>query len=263
VPSIRLPAQEVPSEQAAETGPEEDFLSEGLMKAMADAEEKSQQAEPVQEPTPVQTEPLTTPVLPVPQPSDEAATEPNQTDAVQPMPSEEDQLKALQAFIEQVQQEEQAQTQEQTQAETMAAKQDAQPSQVTKRIDELQAQLAQLRQQITESEAQPAAVKMQPQTKAAQPQETAAPVAKAQESKVQAAEPVQIPPQIAEKELETVVDLPQEVNWRPLVDLVGKQLGLNYMYDPTILKGQKVQLKIHGGKIKSRIPMPCLNRDAV
>ncbi|MBL7215010.1 MAG: hypothetical protein ISS71_04970 [Phycisphaerae bacterium] len=55
---------------------------------------------------------------------------------------------------------------------------------------------------------------------------------------------------IGDKELETVIDLPQEVELENLVDLVGKQLGLNYMYDPAILKNQKVFLKIHQGKIK-------------
>jgi type II secretory pathway component GspD/PulD (secretin) len=57
---------------------------------------------------------------------------------------------------------------------------------------------------------------------------------------------------VGEEQLETVVDLPQEVELEQLVDLVGKQLGLNYMYDPAILKNQKVFLKIHEGRIKVR-----------
>lgn len=64
------------------------------------------------------------------------------------------------------------------------------------------------------------------------------------------AEPsVEIDPQVSNQEL-TVIDLPQEIELESLVDLVGKQLGLNYMYDKSILQNQKVQLKVHGGKIK-------------
>ena len=54
----------------------------------------------------------------------------------------------------------------------------------------------------------------------------------------------------AEKELELTMTLPEEVEIEALLELVGKQLGLNYMYDTTILRGQKVMLKIHDGKIK-------------
>ena len=58
---------------------------------------------------------------------------------------------------------------------------------------------------------------------------------------------------IGEEMLDTVIDLPQEVMLESLVDLVGKQLGLNYLYDATIFKAKpKVTLKIHGGKIKVR-----------
>ena len=52
-----------------------------------------------------------------------------------------------------------------------------------------------------------------------------------------------------EKELETVLALPEDVEIVELIELVGKQLGLNYMYDPTKIKG-KITLKIHDAKIK-------------
>ena len=52
-----------------------------------------------------------------------------------------------------------------------------------------------------------------------------------------------------EEELNTVLDLPQEVEITDLLELIGKQLGLNYMYDPGKIRG-KVMLKIHDGKVK-------------
>lgn len=58
-------------------------------------------------------------------------------------------------------------------------------------------------------------------------------------------------PQIpeGETELELTITLPEKVEITSLLELVGKQLGLNYMYDPTQVRGD-VQLKIHDGKIK-------------
>lgn len=53
----------------------------------------------------------------------------------------------------------------------------------------------------------------------------------------------------SEKELETVLILPEKVTVQALIELVGKQLGLNYVYDVTTVKGE-VMLKIHDGKIK-------------
>ena len=56
----------------------------------------------------------------------------------------------------------------------------------------------------------------------------------------------------SEEELELTITLPEEIEIEALLELVGKQLGLNYMYDPVVLKGQKVMLKVHDGKIKVR-----------
>jgi type II secretory pathway component GspD/PulD (secretin) len=53
----------------------------------------------------------------------------------------------------------------------------------------------------------------------------------------------------AEKQLELTITLPEKVEITELIELVGKQLGLNYIYDPAIVKGD-VTLKIHDGKIK-------------
>ncbi|MBN1126417.1 MAG: hypothetical protein JXA82_15535 [Sedimentisphaerales bacterium] len=54
-----------------------------------------------------------------------------------------------------------------------------------------------------------------------------------------------------EEELELTITLPEEVEISELVELVGKQLGLNYLYDPATVKGT-VKIKIHDGKIKVR-----------
>jgi type II secretory pathway component GspD/PulD (secretin) len=54
----------------------------------------------------------------------------------------------------------------------------------------------------------------------------------------------------AEEVLDTVLILPEEVEMTALIELVGKQLKLNYMYDPRKLTGQKIVLKLHEGKIK-------------
>lgn len=61
-----------------------------------------------------------------------------------------------------------------------------------------------------------------------------------------------LPQEKADEELELTITLPEEVEIEALVELVGKQLGLNYMYDPAILRNQKVMLKIHDGTIRVR-----------
>jgi len=53
----------------------------------------------------------------------------------------------------------------------------------------------------------------------------------------------------SEKELELSITLPEKIEIITLIELVGKQLGLNYIYDPKEIKGQ-IMLKIHDGKIK-------------
>ncbi len=53
----------------------------------------------------------------------------------------------------------------------------------------------------------------------------------------------------SEEELELTITLPEKVQIVDLIELVGKQLGLNYIYDPTKVTGE-VMLKVHDGKIK-------------
>ncbi|MBN1457191.1 MAG: hypothetical protein JW912_05005 [Sedimentisphaerales bacterium] len=64
-------------------------------------------------------------------------------------------------------------------------------------------------------------------------------------------QPEELAPEIpeAEKELELTLTLPEKVEILSLLELVGKQLGLNYIYDPKEIKGE-VMLKVHDGKIK-------------
>ena len=52
-----------------------------------------------------------------------------------------------------------------------------------------------------------------------------------------------------EKELELVITLPEKIEITALLELVGKQLGLNYIYDPRKVRGS-VMLKVNEGKIK-------------
>jgi general secretion pathway protein D len=53
----------------------------------------------------------------------------------------------------------------------------------------------------------------------------------------------------AEKELELTLTLPEKVEVTALVEMVGKLLGLNYIYDENQVRGN-VMLKVHGGKVK-------------
>ena len=53
----------------------------------------------------------------------------------------------------------------------------------------------------------------------------------------------------AEKELDLTIILPEKVEIVALLEMVGKLLGLNYIYDEKQVKGN-VMLKVHDGKIK-------------
>jgi len=228
-----------PNEPAAETPDEstEDFLSEGLLQELAAAGQKAEIEQAPDETTVAET---TEAISPEPTEAQPAAADANEP--VQEEVPEEDPMKILQALMAQARAEEAEEEKEAVQ-EPQAQPQDAQaeePSSPVEPADSVQTELEQLRQKLAELEAKAA--------------EAAIPAADpAVESKIQTATTVQTEPQLdaklAEKDLVTM-DLPQEVELESLVDLVGKQLGLNYMYDPAILKNQKVQLKVHGGKIK-------------
>ncbi len=96
-------------------------------------------------------------------------------------------------------------------------------------------------------------IPVQPGTQA--PEQTPAPTPKPTPSEAQTArrptddyiDHLNIPD--AEKEIDVTVTLPEQIEIMALIELVGKELGLNYVYDPTQVKGT-VMLKVHDGKIK-------------
>jgi len=53
----------------------------------------------------------------------------------------------------------------------------------------------------------------------------------------------------AEKELDLTITLPEKVEIIALIEMVGKLLGLNYIYDENQIRGS-VMLKVHDGKVK-------------
>ena len=55
----------------------------------------------------------------------------------------------------------------------------------------------------------------------------------------------------SEEELELTISLPEKVTILELIELIGKQLRLNYVYNPSQIRGD-FMLKIHDGKIKVR-----------
>ncbi len=263
--------QEPPAEpgmQEEQQESEDDFLSEGLLQELAAAE---QAAAPAENKTPVEEATDETVVAEV---SKEAKPEPTE-DVPETAPvaepvqeTEKDPLEIMRALLAQGRADQERALAAQKEAEEAAtgfepeAAKEADLKQApveTGKIPEpaeesatLRAELALLRQKLAELEARAIEEKEPAPEPAAEEEKPAS--ADPDQSKIQTAETVQTEPQInsqlAEKELDTVIDLPQEVELESLVDLVGKQLGLNYMYDPAILKNQKVQLKLHGGKIK-------------
>ncbi|MEN8128039.1 MAG: secretin N-terminal domain-containing protein, partial [Planctomycetota bacterium] len=261
-PPVAEPSKAADSEVEAEVG--EDFLSEGLLKELADAEEQAEVKQASDETVVTEVPEEVKPVQSVAEPNAVPA-EPNAVAAEQPdegaAPEVDDPMKVIQALLAKSRaKEEQAlaaqkAAEEASRAEREAAEEKAAPSpepetdkiQPVEPTDEttaLQGELALLRQKLAELEARAA------ESKEPEPQ----PEAPA-ESKIQTPVTIQTEPQLdpthAEDDI-TVIDLPQEVELESLVDLVGKQLGLNYLYDPQILKNQRVKLKVHGGKIKVR-----------
>ena len=95
-------------------------------------------------------------------------------------------------------------------------------------------------------------------TEATEPGRQGQPKPKAADSKIEAAGPAGdgkagIPKDLglSDEELELTLTLPEKVDILALIELVGKQLKLNYMFDPTKIRGD-VLLKVHDGKIKVR-----------
>ncbi|MBM4104347.1 MAG: hypothetical protein FJ263_09940, partial [Planctomycetes bacterium] len=157
--------------------------------------------------------------------------------------------KVVEQLMKQSAQEEKKALQEAATAEVEAVRNEAGPAEETKKIKAATAE-----QPITQK-APPA------ETKAEKPAETGA-QPKPEKSAVTPTKPKDTPgeqkvktagdesavPQ-GDEELELTITLPEKVEIKQLIELVGKQLGLNYIYDETKVRGD-VMLKVHDGKIK-------------
>lgn len=218
LPPVEEPNQPQPSAKPADGEPrEEDFFSEELMKTLIAAQEKAEQIQKQ-----IETE-------------------------KQIAETESDEEKAFAEIIEALRQRAAGEQAEEEQAEASAAPTPAAQPAAAEQPSPAEAEaassslLARLEEQLARQEQQIAELKtMLAQTSrpsAAEPKIQTAP---------EPSEPV-IPE--GEKELELTITLPEKVEITALLELVGKQLGLNYMYDPSQVRGD-VQLKIHDGKIK-------------
>lgn len=238
------PKQEDDLAEMLQTEPNstEDYIGDELLKTLLDEEKKSQ-------PKP---EPVKPAVVPQPVPEPKVVTEAKPT-AEAPETGEE---KSLQEAIRMLLGQQQAtepqppvkvETQPAVKSENVLNPEQMPRSEAVSENLRLQRELALLRQQLAQTQAQAQQETPEGTINIEEPK-TEEPAPKIITEKP--ADPTQFKEAISEKELETIIDLPQEVELENLVDLVGKQLGLNYMYDQQILKNQKVFLKINEGKIK-------------
>lgn len=217
----------------------EDYIGDELLRTLLEEEKKTQ-------PKP---EPVKPAVVPQPVPEPKALTEAKPT-AEAPETGEEKSLQeAIRMLLGQQQATEPQQpvkveTQPAVKSENVLNPEQMPRSEAVSENLRLQRELALLRQQLAQAQAQ----KESPEGTVDIEEQAEEPAPKIITEKP--ANPTQFKEAISEKELETIIDLPQEVELENLVDLVGKQLGLNYMYDQQILKNQKVFLKINEGKIK-------------
>ncbi|HPY76929.1 MAG TPA: secretin N-terminal domain-containing protein, partial [Anaerohalosphaeraceae bacterium] len=223
-PAPTTEAQPAQATQPTEPAGEEDFFSEELLKALSAAQEKAEDLHEA-----IETEK---------QKAAAAVQEKIEQEAEDQ--TEDDQ--AFQEIIEALRRKSEDQTEDLASAEPKPAEPAAQTEPVTvpqtaetKPVSDLallQEQLARQEQQIAELKALLTGSARQPEQKV--------------QVSSQISEP-QIPE--GETELELTITLPERVEITWLLELIGKQLGLNYMYDPAQVKGD-VTLKVHDGKIK-------------
>jgi general secretion pathway protein D len=223
-PAPTTEAQPAQATQPAEQAGEEDFFSEELLKALSAAQEKAEDLHEA-----IETEK---------QKAAAAVQEKIEQEAEDQ--TEDDQ--AFQEIIEALRRK----SEDQTEDLAPAAPKPAEPTAQTEPVTVPQASeakpvsdLALLQEQLARQEQQIAELKALLTGSARQPEQ------KIQVSS-QISEP-QIPE--GETELELTITLPERVEITWLLELIGKQLGLNYMYDPAQVKGD-VTLKVHDGKIK-------------
>lgn len=213
----------------------EDFMSDELLKALTEEEQA------------LQPEPEPTPAVTAAQPDVQQQVQP-ETPKVTPDAGEEI---SLEDAIKMLLGDKPTEPEQPAAPEKLAPTPQEEPQrpEVISENLRLQREMAVLRQQLAEAKAQKAAPEGtieldEPQ----EPEDQPAPRIITQKPR----DLTQFEEAVGEEQLETVIDLPQEVELEQLVDLVGKQLGLNYMYDPAVLRNQKVFLKIHEGRIKVR-----------
>lgn len=239
-------------EEVAAESPEGDFFTEELLAALASEEKKAadleqqiqaQKAQQTAETAAAEPEPaVETPVV-----------EPEETPAEGPEDAGERSLLDILKSLQQQQNAQAAEEEKQARPTSPAPEKIATapaPSELAaaaagskdEYLARMEQQLALAQQQIAELKdlimAQAAAKDKQPQTPPADPYKDIRTMS----------EPV-IPG--GEEELDTTLALPEQVELIQLIELVGKQLGLNYMYDPAQINSNiRVQLKLHEGKIK-------------
>lgn len=223
-PAPTTEAQPAQATQPAEPAGEEDFFSEELLKALSAAQEKAEDLHEA-----IETEK---------QKAAAAVQEKIEQEAEDQ--TEDDQ--AFQEIIEALRRK----SEDQTEDLALTVPKPAEPTAQTEPVTVPQtaetkpvSDLALLQEQLARQEQQIAELKALLTGSARQPEQ------KIQVSS-QISEP-QIPE--GETELELTITLPERVEITWLLELIGKQLGLNYMYDPAQVKGD-VTLKVHDGKIK-------------
>ncbi len=217
----------------------EDYIGDELLKSLLDEERRAQPSVAVP-----QGDPSTAIEKAVEQA--EAATIPRpkttvETHAPQQPVAEEDPLKKVMEML--------SKSSSQPEQEQTLSAEETRPSESVSENLKLQREMAILRQQVAELQAQKTASEETPtEPQKVEPEEEPQTEAKiVTDGRTEFEKAIG---HIGDEMLETIIDVPQEVELDWLVDLVGKQLGLNYMYDPAILKNQKVTLKIHKGQIK-------------
>jgi type II secretory pathway component GspD/PulD (secretin) len=188
--------------------------------------------------------PVKAPITQSPQPVDANAVKQSAGET-----KEVDIKQVIEQLMKQSTEEEKKALQEAATAEAEAAEKQAGAAEETKKIEAVTAEQP-VTQKATPAETtaeKPAETPAQPK-----PEKPAATPTKPKdtsgEQKVKTAGAESAVPQ-GEEELELTITLPEKVEIKQLIELVGKQLGLNYIYDENKVRGD-VMLKVHDGKIK-------------
>ncbi len=225
VPQMELVPAEEPAIPQPEVTSDEEFFTTELIQALTTAEENAHrlQEKIEAEKRHLEKETVKTPVEAKP--------------AAEPQPTEE--ADPLLAILEALQRQSEPAEKEPPSDEKTIVTEALPEAPIETTPPEAPSDLARLEQQLARQEQQIAELKALLMDRAEAPR-----------ASVRVA-PEMSEPEIPEgdKELELTITLPEKVEITSLLELVGKQLGLNYMYDPAQVRGD-VTLKIHDGKIK-------------